>query len=153
MTSTACVVPAPVEDVADAAGSPGVYLEPDKVEPLPPPWADEVEMDPLVVQRFDVTRAVRTVPADRDVFYFWYYDHPREPTGIATTFALCQSDPFCLVEICSRANSNVEEHRLLLVVSDEDYAEKPPEHPYAFSDSAAYDVVEWPLRLRSPCPQ
>lgn len=121
------------------------------------------KVDPPMLQPIVVPRSepIRQFTVEQAVFfeglvgtlnYQWYYDYDAAKTIPLPYFALCGDSPKCILAVCTKPEANVDDHRLLLVVSDRKLA-SDAESPFDFPEGAVFDSVQWQLKLTDSCPE
>ncbi|HAN32425.1 MAG TPA: hypothetical protein DCQ06_12590 [Myxococcales bacterium] len=144
----ACVVLPELEEppVVD----PAVNILDEKVDPP--------MLQPIIVPRsepirqFTVEQAVFSAGLAGSLNYQWYYDYDAAKTIPLPYFALCGDSPKCILAVCTKPESNADDHRLLLVVSDRKLA-SDAQSPFDFPKGAVFDSVQWQLKLTDSCPE
>ncbi len=118
---------------------------------------DPSALEPALVDRsqpfarFEADTAVKQQNISGPIYYSWYYDYDDNDNIPLPFYSLCGDTPRCLFSVCAKKDSTVNQHRLLLVVSDTKLKDEP-NGPLDFPDDAHFDAVQWQLSLTDKCP-
>ncbi len=147
VAASSCVVLPEVMDVAVQA--PVVTIMKDKTDPSILRTVPLERSTPIHV--FDVTTAVVPTNVTGELNYFWYYDYADASVPL-NYYSLCGDSNKCNLAVCAKPKSSDDDHRLLLVVSDTKLNDDPVD-PFDFPEGAAFDSVQWQLKLKDLCPE